>query len=123
MCRNGIIDGVFETTIHLIAECEAYDNARGRAIEQYIDIMGRDWFDEVVLADDRGLSNFLGLVLGTPLEVVNVTKSLLSNIWMEVKNLREHTDLGITIWGWTSDSPVWIPTGVKTGLSNAQDRK
>ena len=81
MCRNGIIDGAFETTIHLIAECEAYDNARGRAMEQYIDIMGRDWFDEVVSADDSGLSHFLGLVLGTPLEVVNVTKSLLSNIW------------------------------------------
>ena len=50
-------------------------------MDQYIDIMGRDWFDEVVLADDRGLSHFLGLVLGTPLEVVNVTISLLSNIW------------------------------------------
>ena len=77
MCRNAIIDLAFETTIHLIAECEAYDNARGRAMEQYMDIMGRDWFDEVVSADDSGLSHFLGLVLGTPLEVVNVTKSLL----------------------------------------------
>ena len=81
MCRNGIINGAFETTIHLIVECEAYDNARSRALEQYVDIMGRDWFDEVVSAEDSGLSHFLGLVVGTPLEVVNITKSLLSNIW------------------------------------------
>ena len=50
-------------------------------VKDCLDIMGRDWFDEVVSADDSGLSHFLGLVLGTPLEVVNVTKSLLSNIW------------------------------------------
>ena len=50
-------------------------------MEQYIDIMGRDRFDEVVSAEDRGLSYFLGLVMGTPIEVVNVTKSLLVNIW------------------------------------------
>ena len=50
MCRNKIIDRVFQTTIHLIAECKASDNARGRAMVQYIDMMGRDRFDKAVSA-------------------------------------------------------------------------
>ena len=50
-------------------------------MEQYIDIMGREWFDKAVLADDRGLNHFLDLIIGASLEVVNVTKSHLSNIW------------------------------------------
>ena len=75
-----IIDGAFETTIYLIVECEACYNVRGRTVEQYIDIMGRDWFDAVVLADDGGLSYFLGLVGGTTLEVV-LSLSFLTNVW------------------------------------------
>ena len=79
----------------------------------HIFCFSKDWFDEVVSAEDRGLSYFRGLVLGTPLEVVNVTKSLLVKIWSQ--NFREHLNPGMIIrWARVMgpDSSVLLPASI-----------
>ena len=70
-----------ENVHHLMIECPAYDSMRTRAISEYIRVMGKNKFDEVISLEYDGLEFFLGLVNNAPYEVMEVTKELLANIW------------------------------------------
>ena len=71
--------GVDETVEHIMAECPAYDG--DKVIREYKGILGEDKFRELVELEDKGLSFLLGIAENVPVQVVEITKTYLCQVW------------------------------------------
>ena len=73
--------GVDESVEHILAECPAYDVDRDTVIREYKGILGEDKFRELVELEDKGLSFLLGIAENVPVQVVEITKTYLCQVW------------------------------------------
>ena len=79
--------GVDETVEHIMAECPAYDGDRDKVIREYKGILGEDKFRELVELEDKGLSYLLGIAENVPVQVVEITKTYLCQVWGKRESL------------------------------------
>ena len=79
--------GVDETVEHIMAECPAYDGDRDKVIREYKEILGEVKFRELVELEDKGLSFLLGIAENVPVQVVEITKTYLCQVWGKRESL------------------------------------
>ena len=73
--------GVDESGKHIIAECPAYDVDRYKVIREYKGMLGEEKFRELVELEDKGLSFLLGIAEDVLLQVNEITKTFLCQVW------------------------------------------
>ena len=79
-CRSeGVV--MDETIFHIMAECNGNSEYMEWAIQNYVRILGREKFLEILGTGEENIDFFLGLEEDVPMEVMEITKIYLGMIW------------------------------------------